>query len=274
MTEKLLELPPAWRPITKATVGALVNDEARALIRLQAVVDTATRAVRQRIDALIVRDSRRAAEAAVALVQQQAGRLARDLAAAIADVRLASKRTSLARLLVEWTQVQLEVTALGEAPPAALRVRAELTPTDRAESASSAQSFAAAWSRALVAGIWDASDASGALGQSVANAARRLSPSVRRTAATENSKAFADARSEAMSSAAVQHRRARWFIGLVKRWDGRLDALICNVCGDLHGTLEAWGRPFPDGREPGHVHPNCRCVPTTVFLSSRIQRKQ
>ncbi|NUQ76103.1 MAG: hypothetical protein HUU21_21395 [Polyangiaceae bacterium] len=95
----------------------------------------------------------------------------------------------------------------------------------------------------------------------------------RRTASTENTRAFADVRMLAMRDAARRYRKTPWFSFLGKRWDATLDAYVCNVCGVLDGEVVPWHEPFPNDAIPGYLHPSCRCAMTTIFSPGGLKRE-
>lgn len=66
---------------------------------------------------------------------------------------------------------------------------------------------------------------------------------------------------------------------LVKLWNATLDH-TCPICRALHRTERPWGIDFPNGAQPGRVHPNCACfatfmpIPITVVGSQRKQQRR
>lgn len=79
-------------------------------------------------------------------------------------------------------------------------------------------------------------------------------------AATEVSNAFNEERTRAEKAIVEQAKQETWFPMLVKEWDATLDKRTCKLCASLDGKRRMWGQDFAGGREPGRVHPNCRCI--------------
>ena len=83
-------------------------------------------------------------------------------------------------------------------------------------------------------------------------------------------RSYADARDEASDAAAKRHPDATWLPAVLKRWDATLDKRVCPRCRALDGTLRPIGVDFAGGRDPGHVHANCRCTSHLLFIPLRI----
>jgi hypothetical protein len=79
-------------------------------------------------------------------------------------------------------------------------------------------------------------------------------------AATETSSAFSDERTRVEKFLAEENKETSWWPFLVKVWDATLDKRTCPVCRKMHHEKRGWGTDWPSGKEPGKVHPNCRCL--------------
>lgn len=242
------------------------------LRRLRVALRNGGAATLERLAALPDDDRRRVATMAAAAVRTGIVDVRTTIAWATLTGRLEVKRVSLDRLTVEWARVRNEIAALGLDAPGALLPGVVQAPEDDAAGELAGQSLATAWGQATLAAIWrwqDADDRRGLPGVAV-DAQARLDGRVRRVAATEAARAFADARDEGMGWVAEQHGDATWFPALLKVWDATLDRKVCQVCDDLDGTERPWGVAFPDDHEPGYEHPFCRCITGTTFLPVRI----
>lgn len=76
---------------------------------------------------------------------------------------------------------------------------------------------------------------------------------------TENSQAFNFGITAAAREVANETGANLW-----REWDATLDNVTCTVCESLDGMRCRVDESFPDGAEPGAVHPNCRCTVVIV----------
>lgn len=268
-----LVVPAAWVGTHNATAAALMVEEGRTLKRLRADVQRSHERVLAMLAVLPPGDRRRAAERAIAGLRAELTQLASGLTMGIMDTRLAAKTTSLDRLAVEWDRVRAGIAAAKAGPdPGLIGAAPEVTPTDSAAAESSASSFSSAWLTASAGLVWRWAENDNANAVQVyADSVKLLDGRIRRIAATETARAFADARDEGMGWVAERYEGERWYPALFKVWNAENDRKRCPVCADLHGTIRPFGIPFPDGQEPGYVHPFCRCTPTTIFIPIRVR---
>jgi hypothetical protein len=268
------DLPAAWLRAGKLTARALLRAELEALrlfrTALRAGMDRALAA----LAVLPMGDSRRTtAERVVEVLRGHLPALLIGLHNAIANGRLVGKRAALSRLDAEWDQVRVEVQRAKFADPGPLRVSASLTANDNVGADVSAASLSAAWLSTATAATWTWSeaDSSQSLAGAVGEASLGLDGRVRRIAATETARAFADGRDEGTGWVAEKHQDARWFPAVLKRWDATNDRRVCPRCAAMDGKLQLFGLPFAGRQEPGYVHAHDRCVTAIVFLPVRIR---
>lgn len=80
-------------------------------------------------------------------------------------------------------------------------------------------------------------------------------------AAAETASAFNDERWRIERAVANDTRAARILPLLIKMWSADLESrTTCKVCRAMDGQTRAWGMAFAANREPGRVHPRCRCL--------------
>lgn len=267
------QIAAQWDRLAAESRAALLRSERSALVSLRKAVDTATQPALVKLARIRTADRRAATEASVAALRSVKQRLGDALEASLLGVRLTAKKAATARLEDEWTTLRRDVRALGLADPGPLGRTARLEPTDRAAVESTSSAYVAAWTSSTSSALWDWTSDDGndaAPSEVVEQATRGLDYRVRRIATTENAQAYADARDEATDAVARERNGATWIPGLLKRWDSTLDKRVCAVCRALDSTLRPWGMTFPKKREPGHVHPGCRCDSHTVFIPLRI----
>lgn len=246
---------------------ALLRAEGRGLRILRTKVREGTRRLAGAAAALPRASARPTAERAAALVQAEASGLTVQLASAVRSVRLGSKRVSHERFVASWELVRRGVIAQGERDPGPLGIAAMLAPTDEVAAVQLAHSLSSAWMSVAVSAAWawaERPDAELAAALTAVNVDGR----VRRAAATEAARAFADGFDEGAGWVVEHHRRARWYPGVLKRWEAANDRKVCRVCATLGDSApRPIGVPFPGGMEPGYAHAFCRCVPEMVFLA-------
>lgn len=265
---------PEWDRLAARSRAALVRQERLALSSLRAAVKAATGPALLALSRLPTAEPRATADAGIALLRAAVPRLAKGFAAALAKRRADTKGAAVGRMADEWRAVRAAVRARGYADPGALTaVGAALTHTDHAAVESTAGSYAAAWQSATADALWTWA-AAPEDGQGPADAAAAAEDAqdyrVRRIATTDTAQAYADARDEAGHAAARRHADAVWLPAILKRWDATLDRRVCPRCRALDGTLRPIGVDFAGGRDPGHVHPGCRCDSHLVFIPLRI----
>lgn len=239
----------------RATLAALVRSEAVMLRTMRA-------GVRLRVDATagqLARVRPGDTAGAIRIVQAALPGLTAAVSSAVADGRREAKRVALERLDAELRKVTGPLgVVLGDSPE------------DLAEAELAGSAYAVAWGAAAVAMVWRWQDTSAPSAAAIpGDAADRNDHRLRRIAATENAKAFQDAREEGTDWVAEQHGEATWFPGMFKQWDATLDRGTCGVCRDLDGQIRPFGFDFEGGQEPGYVHPMCRCVEAVVFVPLR-----
>lgn len=89
---------------------------------------------------------------------------------------------------------------------------------------------------------------------------RVLTPRIDTIAAADSASAFNDERTQVEKAVAKDPRAVRILPIAIKSWSARLESkTTCRVCRDMHGQVRSWGFDFESDREPGKVHPRCRC---------------
>lgn len=265
---------PEWDRLAARSRSTLVRQERLALSSLRTAVKAATGPALLALSRLPTAEPRATADAGIALLRAAAPRLVKGFAAALLARRLDTKRAAVGRVSDEWRAVRAAVRARGYADPGALgEAGTKATHTDHAAVESTSGSYAAAWQSATADALWTWAAAPGD-GQGPADAAAAAEEAqdyrVRRIATTDTAQAYADARDEATDAAARRHPDATWIPAVLKRWDATLDRRVCARCRALDGVLRPLGVDFPGGRDPGHVHPGCRCDSHLVFIPLRI----
>lgn len=173
---------------------------------------------------------------ALTAVATAAKEVARRISRSVLEARRSARATALIRIAAES----------GSAPP---------PPSDAAEDAgladAAAASYGAAWSAAVTRAVlaW-ADDPRGM--PPIKAASDSQDYRLARIAATEVSQAYNDEHEEAGRTL----RRP----GAVRRWEAMLDRRVCKVCREMDGKTTPLGGSFAGGREPGFVHPVCRCI--------------
>lgn len=201
---------------------ALVRAEGRGLHLLRASVKTVTMRLAGATAALPRSSPRTKAEQAAALVREHAASVATEVAGAVSRLRQGAKEASHARFAASWEGVRRGVVVSGERDPGSFTAPAVLTPTDQAAAAQVGHSLGAAWMSLAVSAAWmwaaqDKGELSGAV------SAIDLDGRIRRIAATEAARAYADAFDEGVNWAAEHHGSTRWYSALFKRWEAAND---------------------------------------------------
>ena len=267
------DMPRPWRRAGKLTARSLLRAELEALRLLRTALRAGTDAALAALAVLPLGDNRRVAvERALEALRGHRDDLQRKLQMAIGQGRLGGKRAALARFEAEWTQVRAEVQTAQLADPGPVLVHAQLTGNDNASTDAAAASLSVSWLAGATAAAWTwaEDDGQATLAAAVAASSQALDGRVRRTAATETARAFADGRDEGMGWVVEKHGEAQWFPAVLKIWNAVNDRRVCPRCAALDGKITLLGLPFPGRLEPGYVHPHCRCVPGIVFLPARI----
>lgn len=264
---------PEWDRLAARSRSALVHQERLALTALRSAVKASTAPALLALSRLPTADRREAAEAGIALLSAAAPRLSKAFASVLAARRADTKGEAVARLADEWRLVRAGVRTAGFPDPGALPSAGRaLTATDRAAVESTAGSYVAAWQSVTADALWTWAGADDAAGPADAASLAQEGQDyrVRRIATTDTAQAYADARDEATDAAARRHPDATWLPAVLKRWDATLDRRACARCRALDGSLRVIGLDFRGGRDPGHVHPGCRCDSHLVFIPLRI----
>lgn len=264
---------PEWDRLAARSRSTLVRQERMALRALRSAVTRSTAPALLALSRLPASDRRETAEAGIALLSAAAPRLSKSFRAALTTRRADTKGAAVARLADEWRLARAGVRAAGFPDPGALPAAGRaLTATDRAAVESTAGAYVAAWQSATSDALWSWAVADDGTGPADAASLAQEGQDyrVRRIATTDTAQAYADARDEATDAAARRHPDATWLPAVLKRWDATLDRRACARCRALDGSLRVIGLDFAGGRDPGHVHPGCRCSSHLVFIPLRI----
>ena len=154
------------------------------------------------------------------------------------------------------------------------RVMAALAPStvvdheqDTFASTVAAKSYSARWLAASGAALALAVQNNKKLTKAPDDASDSSEAALKTIVVTETSKAFND-------EIRRQIERIRTSIAgsaaeslILKRWTAVLEPNTCGVCSHMDGQTVALNEDFEDGRSPGHVHPNCRCIVTMALLN-------
>jgi hypothetical protein len=169
---------------------------------------------------------------------------------AITEARSDARRVALERISAELGSIGLSTAPLAR--------------SDGAEDVGIGQfaggSFASAWGASMMREVlaW-ADDPKRTPKLSAANDA--LDYRLARLAATEVASAYNDEHAEAaLEVAKVPAWRGRLF----RRWEAMLDRRLCKVCKAMDGQVVPVDASFTLRREPGLVHPMCRCIEILV----------
>ena len=91
-------------------------------------------------------------------------------------------------------------------------------------------------------------------------------------AASEVASAFNEERAR-LEYAIAEEQRGNWVVPVVKIWSAEMEsATTCAVCRRLNGETRLWGIDFSQHREPGKVHPRCRCYTRYIAAPTYITR--
>jgi len=206
---------------------------------------------------------------AIAAVRRASASTAMLVTASIEAGRDGAEQASLDRLGAEWNLVRKKVTGAGHPDPGALpthHLRAKTSQDDKAAAELVGQSYGSAWGSSVLAAVKKARDADESGATAARDAGEALDYRLERIAATETSRAMADARDDAEDYIAEQYGETDWFPALLMRWDAELDRVVCRLCEDMAGRVRVLGFDFKDGNEPGHVHASCRCDQHLITL--------
>jgi hypothetical protein len=250
---------------------ALVRAEGRGLRELRTSVRTVTLRLAGAAAALPRSSPRTTAEQAAGLVRDHAASVATTFTGVVLRVRQGAKEASRARFAASWESVRRSVVAASEPDPGPFHAGSVLAPTDQAAAAQAGQSLGAAWMSVTVAAAWTwAGRPEGELAAAVS--AVDLDGRMRRIAATESARAYADDFDEDIGWAAEEHGHRRWFPAVFKRWEACNDRNLCVTCRALGQSRPRPIRvPFPGGHEPGYVHAHCRCVPVLIYWALPVR---
>lgn len=241
------------RQSERKTRTALLTNEAALLERMRRAVDAIVRSHFS---------TKPGVEAVNASIIRTAAALQRHLPAIIAAGRADARNAALKTLHADAAALSKALRANGEdGTLPELPMPSDSVQTDRARAKSSALAFAGAWQAAALGHVAEslAADRVARARDVIRAAAKSTDAHIDRIAATENSQAFnGERRAGAPTTGNVY-----------TVWDSTLDERTCEVCAAMDGQRVHAAEPFRyAGRivDPGHVHPNCRCL---FHLSTR-----
>jgi hypothetical protein len=261
--ERVERPAPAWAAHAKKLTQSHLRAERSFLAELQRAARAATTAL---LADLALSDG---FAFEVAAVRRAAARMLDTIQHAAVTGRDGAEKASLDRMAEEWDTVRQKVSKAGYADPGELpwhHLRAKTTEQDKAAAETVARSFSAAWGAAVGAALRTADGDDANPGPAAKRAADSQDYRLERIAATETSRAMADARDDAEDFIEETYSEEEWFPLLLMRWDASLDRAVCRICEDMNGRVHIFGRDYKDGNEPGHVHTCCRCGEHTVML--------
>lgn len=273
-------LTPKWERPAKQAIRRQIQAERDALATLR----TASRDVVATLIARLAimphaRDRREAVRIAMREVSRAMAPMRDAMAHATYAGRLGAKDAGFTSLLNDWDMVRAEVMRLGDADPGSLP-RAPASERDRLAADAAGASYSAAWAASVMGSLMSWSAKAESTQQpaitlpvvTIVAASKAVDYRVRRIAATETVRAFADEAGDVRHEVAKLHRERNWYAALLKVWSAYADA--CTHCQSLNGQVRPWGIGFTGGAEPGYVHPLCRCIEMTLFLPTLIESER
>lgn len=201
---------------------------------------------------------------------QQAALVARRAAqAALSAMTAAVLAARAAARLVASQQVAGEVaeaSAVWGGPlPTPRRVPSE--DIDRGHAEVAGASYASAWlALALLAiAVWDRKGRLGPVASVVTTVTRTIGYRVERIVTTETARAHTDEHRTQWKGLVKAAPRMPW-AKAVRRWDARLDKIVCSRCRAHESEETTVDGEFRGGDEPGEIHVSCRCIATTIVM--------
>jgi len=272
MATKSSDVVPTLRDgseLAKRSTGAMLSAEKAARRDLDAVVAVATAALIDSLSSISTADVSAAAVAAHAATRRAHGEIERGAELALASAIARGRSTAAAHAGAQFAEVDWLLRAY-EIPTVPLRALPVAEGAiDAARAASASRSLASRWLLSTTTAVrqWESAGGKTSLPQTARDGAKRIAPSLDRTAATETAVAYAEEHGRQMDAAAEQVKAAPLQRLLHKRWEGVLDRKICRVCANHDNEVVEASKPFRGGDIPGEVHPHCRCQ-SMVALSS------
>lgn len=140
--------------------------------------------------------------------------------------------------------------------------------TDAAHAEVAAASYASAWAGLALAALsaWASSGGKGSPTVAIQTTIKRSDYRIVRTVVTESARAHSDEHRTLVDGIRKANEGRRWLGRAFRRWDARLDRVVCAVCRGHESEEAPIGGRFKQGHEPGDVHPGCRCISTLIML--------
>jgi hypothetical protein len=184
------------------------------------------------------------------------------LAAAVREARQRARQVAAEQSAAEvaaMTQMGAEV---------APGVVEDHSQTDAAHADAAAASYASAWSALALAAlsVWASKGGKGSPAAAIQTTISRSDYRIVRTVVTETARAHSDEHRSRVIGLKKTNTGRPWLGRAFRRWDARLDRVVCSVCRAHESEETPIGKPFRMGHEPGDVHPGCRCIATLIML--------
>lgn len=247
--------------LAKRSTAAMLAAEKATRRDLDVVVAVATSALVDTLSSLDTLDVSAAAIAAHAATRRAHGEIERGAELALASAIVRGRSTAVAHAGAQFAEVDwlLRTYGIPAVPIRTLPMAGGAI--DSARAAAASRSLASRWLLSTTTSIrqWEASGGKTSLPQTARNGAKRIAPSLDRTAATETAVAYAEEHGRQTDAAAEQAKAAPLHHLLHKRWEGLLDRKICRVCANHDNEVVEASKPFRNDDVPGEVHPHCRC---------------
>jgi len=280
---KLDKVPERWERVHKQGLKRLVHTEAVSTVKMR----TEVRRVHSQLVSML--DGTKAE--GLRALKQAREHMARTVAEQINKTRVRARDAALDQTQAELRQLTRDVRAAGKRVPdlahklgSAGETKASATAADLANADAIGNAFASRWAQSVLHHIVNASDEDETdVAWNARMVAAQMDHQIKRIAATETSKAYNDEHDSAINDAlgdvtgddeddtglAVESTEEAdvWDgRGVFKMWNAYLDRATCVECRSHDGEIVAPSEPFSNRDVPGHMHPNCRCEQTLVYL--------